>query len=118
MVVAWVFGFKEHLLLTVCVHMCISVLVSLYAQRKDIIGCGEGMFMLTSVALVRGTGPNISVISDHLQAFPRFQLIPACVDGETEADNSDLGSQVAKVIARLVVVMSPRHQCSKLPVIP
>lgn len=35
-VVVWVFGFKEHVLLTVCMHMCISVLLSLCAQRKDI----------------------------------------------------------------------------------
>ena len=34
----WVFGLREHLwqdLLAVCMHMCISMLVSLYAQRKD-----------------------------------------------------------------------------------
>lgn len=34
----WVFGLKEHLVgLAGCVsaHMCISMLVSLYAQRKD-----------------------------------------------------------------------------------
>lgn len=72
------------------------------------------MFMLTSVALVRGTGPNISIISDHLQAFPRFQLIPACVGGETEADKPDLGSQVAKLTARLVVVMSPAASVLKV----
>lgn len=38
------------------VHFCAAVSV---LRERTSIGCGEGMFMLTSVALVRGTGPNI-----------------------------------------------------------
>lgn len=53
---------------------------------------------------------DLSVISAHSQAFPGFQLIPVCAGGETEADRIRpcLGSQVAKVIGGLgVVVTSP-----------
>lgn len=61
----WEFGLGEHLwqdLLAVCVRMYISWLATVCSERGQKRGGGgseEVRFMLTSVALVRGTTPDI-----------------------------------------------------------
>lgn len=56
----WVFGLKEHLVgLAGCVsvHMCISMLVSLYAQRKDRSGVWGGDIHTDLSGLSEGYSP-------------------------------------------------------------
>lgn len=77
-------------------HIRVSLRVSHRAQRKDRRRVWGGKVYA-----------DLSVISAHSQAFPGFQLIPACAGGETEAESGlALGRQAAKAIAGLGVVVT------------